>query len=118
MEVKRGTTFIEGIDVIIRRDLDKHKSLLDKNNLDIQSFQQARSGEIGRKRFYTDQKGKKKYDDDAMDKAIEQMSRNINHLSGRISVTRQLKEQNTLIVDTLSEQLKQYNIDLSNIKRQ
>ena len=57
MAVKRGDTFIEGIDVIIRRDLDKHKALLDMNNINILTFTTSRDNEINRKRFYGDQKG-------------------------------------------------------------
>ena len=116
MKAIRGTTFIEGIDVIIKRDLDKHKSLLNNNNLDIQAFENARDTEIKRKRFYNEQKGKRNYDDDAMDKAINQMAINITHLSDRIKITKELRQQNTHIVDTLTEQLEQYYIDLRNSK--
>jgi len=117
MVVERGDTFVEGIDVIIRRDLEKHKVLLDNNNLDIQAFQQARSGEIGRKRFYGEQKGKRKYRDADMDIAIEQMDKNIAHLSIRIKVTEDLKKENTIIVDTLTKQLEQYNIGIKELAR-
>jgi hypothetical protein len=112
----RGDILIEGIDVIIKRDLDKHKSLLEKNNMDIQAFETARTGEIGRKRYYNNQKGKRNYDDDAMDKAIEQMAINIAHLSDRIKITKELRKQNTQIVDTLTPQLAQYYKDLANSK--
>ncbi len=115
MEAKRGDTFIEGIDVIIRRSLEKHTDLLETNVRNIEAFQSARSSEIGRKRFYRDQKGKRKYKDDAMDKAIAQMNTNITHLSDRISVTQGLKKENTHYVDTLTEQLKKYYIDLKKV---
>ena len=108
MEVKRGDTFIEGIDVIIRRDLDKHKSLLERDNMNILAFEEARNSEIQRKRFYVGQKGKRNFNDEAMDTAITQMRVNIEHLSGRIKITKELRAQNTQIVDTLTKQLDEY----------
>jgi len=110
---KRGDIFIEGIDVLIKRDLEKHQSLLEKNNLDIQALEYARTNEIGRKKFYNTQKGKKNYDDDAMDSAIQQMVINIRHISDRITIAKQMRAQNTQIVDTLSDQLKNYYIGLA-----
>lgn len=113
----RGDTFVKGIDVIIKRDLDKHKSLLEKNNLDIQAFQTAIASEIGRKRFYGEQKGNRRYRDEDMDRAIEQMNKNIAHLSIRIKLAEDLRVQNTLIVDTLTEQLKQYNLGMKELTK-
>jgi len=109
---KRGDIFIEGIDVIIRRDLDKHGALLEKNQLDIQALQRARSNEIDRKRFYGDQKGKRKYRDDAMDIAIKQMNTNIAGLSVKIKQAEDMKVENTIIVDALSKQLKDYDLGI------
>ena len=117
MTTERGDIFVEGIDVIIRRDLEKHKALLEQNNLDIQSFQQARSSEISRKRFYGEQKGKRNYRDADMDIAIEQMNKNIGHLSIRIKVAEDLRKHNTVIVDTLTQQLKEYDIDIRAMAR-
>ena len=117
MEAKRGTVFVEGINVIIKRDLDKHKSLLERDILNINHFQETRNSEIQRKKFYAEQKGKRNYDDAKMDEAILQMNKNIAHLSARIDITRKLKEQNTLIVDTLTKQLEQYYKDLVNFKK-
>ena len=107
--IERGDIFVEGIDVIIRRDLDKHKAILEMNVMDIQAFQKSRSSEIERKRFYGEQKGKRRYRDDAMDEAIEQMNKNIGHLSIRIKFAEELRDQNTIIVDTLTKQLEDYN---------
>jgi hypothetical protein len=109
MTIERGDTFTEGIDIIIKRDLDKHKDLLEGNILSIQSLQRARSNEIARKRFYGEQKGKRRYRDDAMDKAIEQMNKNIGHLSIQIKLTEGRRDRNTFIVDTLTKQLEEYN---------
>ena len=107
--IERGDIFVEGIDVIIRRDLDKHKAILEMNVMDIQAFQKSRSSEIERKRFYGEQKGKRRYRDDAMDEAIEQMNKNIGHLSIRIKFAEELRDQNIIIVDTLTKQLEDYN---------
>ena len=111
----RGAIVIEGIDIIIKRDLDKHKALLEKNIIDIQAMNRARGSEIGRKRFYGEQKGKRRYQDDAMDAAIIQMSINITGYSRKILATEELKKFNTNIVDTLTQQLKDYNINLKKL---
>lgn len=112
--IKRGDVFVEGIDIIIKRDLEKHIELLNNNNLDIQAFEVAVASEIGRKRSYGKQKkvtknGKLRYDPVAMDKAIVQMNVNIRHLSDRIKITKELRQHNTIIVDTLTAQLNDYN---------
>lgn len=112
----RGDIFIEGIDVIIERDLNKHKSLLEKNNMDIQAMEHAISSEIQRKKYYNKQKGKRNYNDEAMDTAMEQMRVNISHLGNKLKVTKELRIQNTQIVDTLTPQLAQYYKDLKNSK--
>ena len=117
MEIQRGDIFIEGIDIIIRRDLEKHKALLEKDIMGIESLQVARSNEIRRKQFYGEQKGKRRYKDNAMNTAIEQMNKNIGHLSMRIKFTEDMKKQNTLIVDTLTEQLKEYDTMLRTIAK-
>ena len=109
MEVNRGDIVIEGIDVIIQRDLDKHKSLLDKNNIDLQSIHAARSNEISRKKYYNSQKGKRNYSDDAMDTAIEQMRNNIARYSHQLDQLREDLKFNTNIVDTLTIQLDNYH---------
>ena len=115
MSIKRGDTFVKGINVIIKRDLEKHKALLEYNDLNIQALQRARATEIARKRYYGEQKGKRRYRDKDMDIAIEQMNKNIRHLSARIKITEELKKENTIIVDTLSEQLKSYNSTIEKI---
>ena len=109
MLTERGDIFVEGIDTIIRRDLEKHKSLLEMNNLNIQALQGTRSSEIARKQFYGEQKGKRKYRDEDMDIAIGQMNKNIVQLSIRIKLTEDMRKENTHIIDTLTQQLEDYN---------
>jgi hypothetical protein len=116
MEASRGDIVIQGMDIIIKRDLDKHKSLLDKNNLDIQFLQDARSNEIKRRKFYNSQKGKRKYSDDAMDTAIEQMRLNIERYSSQLKGLNEQKDFNTNIVDTLTNQLNEYYKSLTKLK--
>ena len=117
---KRGDTFTEGIDIIIKRDLDKHKSLLEKNIIDILAMQNAIAAEIARKNYYGEQKGNRKYKDDAMDTAITQMTKNINGYSVRIKIVEEERVLNTRIVDTLTLQLQEYYEglkQLSNIRK-
>tara|TARA_R110000772_G_C13310328_1_gene440486 strand:+ start:3388 stop:3738 length:351 start_codon:yes stop_codon:yes gene_type:complete len=113
MVAKRGTVVVEGLDVIIKRDLDKHKFLLNKNNLDLQAIETARSHEISRKKFYTTQKGKRNYNDEAMEKAIAQMNDNIGLYSIQVKSIKESRTFNTNIVDTLTKQLEDYYKQLS-----
>lgn len=101
--------FIEGIDAVIKLDLDKHKELLAQTNADLTSFRRAVLHESGRKRHYYRQIGKGKYNDKALQSSIKDIRINIRHLSDKVHLAEEKIEHHTLIVDTLTEQLEDYN---------
>lgn len=101
--------FIEGIDVVIKRDLGKHKELLAQTQAELASFIEARDHESARKRHYYRLIGGGKYDDDALKKSVEDIRINVRHLSDKAKLAQEKIEHHTLIVDTLTEQLQDYN---------
>jgi hypothetical protein len=109
--------FIEGIDVVIKLDLGKHKELLARSQVDFQSFCEARDHEAARKRHYYRLIGGGKYDDDALKRSVEDIRINVRHLSDKAKLAQDKIEHHTLIVDTLTEQLQDYNRTYASLNR-
>lgn len=110
--------FIEGIDVVIKLDLGKHKELLDRTQDELVSFNEAVTHESARKRHYYRLIGGEKYDDDALRASVDDIRINIRHLSDKAKLARDKIEHHTLIVDTLTEQLQDYDRRYASINRQ
>lgn len=111
MVVNNGIPFvvIEGIDVIIKRDLEKHSALLERSKQEKLSYAQARSSEVQRKRAWKKHVGGGKYDDAALAVADAQMVQNIAMFSAKEKLSEDAIAHHTLIVDTLYAQLEEYN---------
>jgi len=101
--------FIEGIDVVIKRDLDKHKSLLERAKLSLISFREGVSHEVHRKNHYIGLINEGKYNETAMRSSIGDININIRHLSDKSKLAKEEIEHHALIVDTLTQQLADYN---------
>jgi hypothetical protein len=101
--------FIEGIDVVIRLDLGKHKELLAQTKAERLSFIEARDHEAARKRHYYRLIGGGKYDDDALRRSVDDIRINIRHLSDKVKLSEDKIDHHTLIVDTLTKQLQDYD---------
>jgi hypothetical protein len=110
--------FIEGIDVVIKLDLGKHKEILARTQTEKVSFQEARDHESARKRHYYRQIGQGKYDDDALLRSVKDIRINIRHLSDKVKLSDDKIEHETLIVDTLTAQLKDYDERYAAFNRQ
>lgn len=104
---------IEGMEDIIQKDLDSHKIILERTKLELLSWRQAVSSEVKKKRHYRDLIGSGKYDDDALIASRTQMGVNITHLQNKCSAAEEKIKFETIIVDTLTEQLKTQNFNLS-----
>lgn len=111
MEDRRITPeiFIEGIDVKIRLDLGKHKELLAQTQVELLAFREARDHESARKRHYYRLIGGGKYNDNALRASVADIRINIRHLSDKAKLAEDKIEHHRLIVDTLSEQLQDYD---------
>jgi len=100
--------FIKGIDKIIKRDLEKHKGMLDQCKLGLTSFREAVSHQVKKKKHYKSLIGGEKYDDDALRKSMEMIAIDIRHMSDKVKLTQEEIEHHSLIVETLSTQLEEY----------
>jgi chromosome segregation ATPase len=100
--------FIEGVDVIIRLDLGKHKEMLTQTTTEMHSFREAAAHESKRKRHYYRLIGGGKYDDDALERSVVQIRQNIVHLTRKAEAAQEKIEHHTLIVDTLTANLEKY----------
>lgn len=101
--------FIEGIDVVIRLDLGKHKELLAQTNIEILSFRESMNHESARKRYYYRLIGEGKFNDEALRNSVKDIRVNIRHLSDKVKLAEEKSKHHMLIVDTLTNQLEDYN---------
>ena len=101
--------FIEGIDVVLRLDLGKHKELLARTQVDLEAFNVAVAHESGRKRHYHRLIGGGKYNDDALRRSVTDIRVNIRQLSDKAKLAREKIDHHSLIVDTLTQQLAEYH---------
>lgn len=109
--------FIEGIDKVIRLDLGKHKEMLAQAQIEIVAFRESVEHESARKRHYYRQVGKGKYNDEALLNSVKDMRINIRHLSDKVKLSQDKIDHETLIVDTLTAQLKEYDQAYASLNR-
>lgn len=108
---------VEGIEEIIKRDLGKHKGLVEQTQRELDAYRAARSHEIARKKHYKSLIGGGKFDDDALRESMKDISINIRHLSDKVDLAREKLEHHRLIVDTLSQQLEDQMEALADLAR-
>lgn len=96
---------VEGIEVVIERDLKKHQIILNRTKEERLAYLAARSHEIAKKKHYRKLIGGGKFNDDSLRMAIDQIRVNVQHFSDKIKLTDDKIEHETLIVDTLAKQL-------------
>lgn len=101
--------FIEGIDVVIKLDLGKHKALLAQTQVELLGFRKARNHESERKRYYYRLIGGDQYDDEALKNSVEDIRLNVRQLDDKAKLAQDKIAHHTLIVDTLTEQLQDYD---------
>lgn len=102
---KTPQVVIEGIEEVIKRDLEKHKAILLQLPLSLQALEAARGHEVEKKRHYRSLIGGGKYNDEAMEQSILQMNINIRQNSDKIKLTKDAIKHHTEIVNTLAVQL-------------
>ena len=101
--------FVEGIDVVIKLDLGKHQALLAQTQAELLSFIEARDHESARKRHYYRLIGGGEYDDEALKQSVADIRINVQHLADKAKLATDKVAHHSLIVDTLTEQLQDYN---------
>jgi len=108
---------IKGIEKVIKRDLEKHKILLERSTIEMLSFKEAVSHEVKKKKHYKTLIGEGKYNDDALRKSMDMIAVNIKHLSDKVKVSQDSIDHHRLIVDTLTKQLEDQNESLAKYYR-
>jgi hypothetical protein len=107
MDPNQPFIVVEGMEDVIERDLEKHKSLLERTQMELLGFRQARSHEIKKKKHYLSLIGGDKFDDEALQNAIDtQININIRHFSDKCKMAQDNIKLHTRIVDELTEQLR------------
>jgi len=100
---------IDGILQVIERDLENHKILLERTKLELDSFRQARSHEIRKKKHYKSLIGGEKFDDASLRNSMNDIAINIRHFSDKCTMAEEKIKHHQKIVDTLTEQVKDQN---------
>jgi hypothetical protein len=112
MEVKEPVVIIDGLEVIIKRDLEKHKLLLIRSKADLDAFRLALSHQIKKKKHYVFQVGGGKYSDAALWESIAMIGVDIRHISDKAKLAEEALAHHSLIVDTLTAQLAEQHKNL------
>jgi hypothetical protein len=108
---------IVGLEEIIKRDLEKHKTLLARSKIEMDSYKTAVSHEIKKKKHYKSLIGGEKYNDDSLRESMDMIAINIRHLSDKVKLSQEAIDHHTLIVDTLSKQLEDQYEGLKRLKK-
>ena len=116
MEANQPEVVIEGIEVIIERDLAKHKVLCEVAHNELAGFRTATSHEVKQKRYYKTLIGGGKFNDDSLRDSIDRINVNITHFQNKCRASEESIKHHTLIVDTLTEQLKEQNGKLKKLQ--
>jgi len=108
MEANTPLVFIKGMDKVLKKDLQKHKDLLQRAKGSLISFREAVSHQVKKKKYYKSLLGGGKYNDVAMKKSMNMIAIDIRHMSDKVKLAEEEIEHHTLIVDTLTGQLEEY----------
>lgn len=114
---KEPEIFIEGIDVVIRLDLGKHRVVLAQTQAELIAFRDAREHESAKKRHYFRLIGTGKYDDAALERSLVDIRVNIRHMSDKVKAAEEKVQHHSLIVDTLALQLLEYERKYASLHR-
>lgn len=113
MEVKNKRqndpqVFIEGFEDLYERDIEKHKSLLERSTNELFSYRNAISYQVQKKKHYKSHLDKGKYNNDALRKSMQMINIDIGQLTNKVKLSQDAIDHHKLIVDTLVKQLSQY----------
>jgi len=109
---------IEGIEEITKRDLVKHKALIEQTTAELNAYREARAHEVRKKKHYRKLIGGGKFDDDALRRSMQDIAVNIRHMSDKCKAAEEKLKHHQLIVDTLTAQLEEQERLLRRIRLQ
>lgn len=96
---------IQGLEDVIRKDLKKHKVLLERSKADLDAFKLAVSYQVKKKKYYKSLLGGGKYNDESLRESMTMIGVDLRHMSDKVKLAEEAMEHHKLIVDTLSAQL-------------
>jgi len=109
---------IEGMEDIIKMDLDKHKGLLVQTKLDLAAFREAKGHESRKRIHYKNLVKDGKYNKAAMERAIEQCVINIRHLGDKAKLAQEKIQHHDMIVAELEVGLANQMLGLKHLEAQ
>jgi len=95
--------------LVLKRDLGKHKALLERRTIEKQAFVKSRSLLIQRKKHYKSLIGGERYDDESLKKSTEMIGIDIVAMSNNIKLAQDAVDHHKMIVDDLTFKLTAYN---------
>lgn len=107
MDRKDPQIVVEGMEVVLERDLTKHQKAVQQAELELGEYRAARILERNKKSHYESLLGGGKFNDTALKNGIAQIDINIRQLSDKIKLSSEKIEHHTEIVRRLQEELKQ-----------
>ena len=96
---------IEGMEEILERDLLKHQGNLKQAQADLEAFKNARAYEVRKKKHYRSLFNAGKYDQQAMEAAIDQIDINLRHMADKTKLATEKILHHQQIIASLQKEL-------------
>ena len=106
---KKPVVIIDGLEKVIKKDLEKHKILLTRSKLDLIAFREAVAYQVKKKRHYKSLVGGGKFNDAALQGSMAMIGIDLRHMSDRVKLAEEAIVHHSLTVDTLTVQLADQN---------
>lgn len=108
MDRKEPVVRIKGMDKVIKLDLEKHKDLVKRSKLELDSYRESVSHLVKRKKHYKSLINGGKYNDESLRESMKMIAIDIQAMSNKVKLSQDAIDHHTLIVDTLTTQLDDY----------
>ena len=109
MGAKGPIVVIDGLEKVIKKDLEKHKVLLTRSKLDLITFREAVAYQVKKKKHYKSLVGGGKFNDAALQGTMTTIGIDLRHMGDRVKLAEEAIAHHSLIVDTLTVQLADQN---------
>ena len=106
---KEPVIVIDGLEKVIKKDLEKHKVLLYQSKMDLVAFKESVSYHVKKKKYYKSLVGGGKFNDAALQKSMTMIGVDLRHMSDKVKLAEEAIAHHSLIVDTLTAQLADQN---------
>lgn len=111
----RGQLVIEGMDVIIKRELDRHKMIISTLNKQIEVLKEQVDHLKQKKSAWANMIGQRRFRADSMQKAIKEMEDQITSNTNELGIKRQQLAYSMKQVTMYDEQMNEYYRGLADL---